>query len=132
MANQPLPNAPAPQTPWRQPAPAWRPSAGILFAGAVGGALGFMMFLLGLSLLNVLPPAQTPVGWLLASALPYLLSSVLVGAGIGPLAGRLAEVRVARGQEISEGDPTPMLGALLVGAVSALAAEIVLFLLIGL
>ena len=127
----PGPQTAAPQPVWQQEEAA--PSVPfIILTGAVGGVLGFILFMLGLQFFDQSPLAESLTGWLQPPTLFYLVTAVIVGASSGVVGSRLARGLAARlGWETGEGDLVPVLGALLEGATSAALADVLLFMLLA-
>lgn len=120
------------QTVWQQAETASHPSPAILLAGLVGGLLGFLVFRLALHFLGILQLPRDSAGWLHAKTLFLMGVSLLVGASFGVPGSRIALAISRRlGWETGEGDLTPVLGALVEGATSALLADVLLFSIFG-
>jgi hypothetical protein len=127
-----IPQGAASQPVWQQQDASPVASFATLLTGAAGGALGFLLFRLGLHVLGLLPLPQDPGDWLQTRTLYFLAASVIMGASSGTLGSRIAQAIAGRlGWEIAEGDLLPVIGALLEGATAALVVDVLAFFFLG-
>jgi hypothetical protein len=104
-------------------------SLAAILTGAVGGLIGFLITSVGLDLLGLKPFPGELAEWLEPSMVYWVLESLVIGGVSGTIARRAAQTMAERtGDEVEEQDARLVLGALIGGAMAAVAVGVLRFL----